>query len=300
MIVELDKGRSPSASPERSGVGFRMQIRSSLRRLLVPALIAAGILVFAFVYFAPTMFLTVHSGQVGVLYLRFFGGTQTDHVLGEGLKVVMPWDHLFIYSTRVQEVKDEMNVLTKEGLRVKLYLSIRYHPEPDMVGMLQQKVGPDYRDRIVVPEVESAMRRIMGEFGMDEVYGSKRGLVQKVINQSLESISQEFVKVDEIVIRRVELPRQLENAIETKMTQEERVQAYEYKLKQAELEAKRLKIKADGIKQYNNILSSSLTPAILRWKGIEATEQLAKSPNAKTVFIGPKGSDLPVILGAGK
>jgi regulator of protease activity HflC (stomatin/prohibitin superfamily) len=300
MIVELDKDRSPSAAPKGNGAGFRAQIRSGLHRLLVPGLIAAGLLAFALVYFAPTMFVTIHSGQVGVLYLRFFGGTQTDHVLGEGLKVVMPWDHLFIYSTRVQEVKDEMNVLTKEGLQVKLYLSIRYHPEPDMVGMLQQKVGPDYRDRIVVPEVESAMRRIMGQFGMDEVYGSKRGLVQKVINQSLESISQEFVKVDEIVIRRVELPHQLETAIETKMTQKERVQAYEYKLKQAELEAKRLKIKADGLKQYNNILNSSLTPAILRWKGIEATEQLAKSPNAKTVIIGPKGSDLPVILGTGK
>ncbi|HEX7360866.1 MAG TPA: prohibitin family protein [Bryobacteraceae bacterium] len=300
MIVELDKGRSPSARSKKDNPGFSVQIRSGARRLLVPGLIAAGFLLFALVYFAPTMFVTIHSGQVGVLYLRFFGGTQTDHVLGEGMKVVMPWDHLFVYSTRMQEVKDEVKVLTKEGLQVKLYLSIRYHPEPDMVGMLQQRVGPDYRDRIVVPEVESAMRRIMGQFGMDEVYGSKRGLVQKVINQSLESISQDFVKVDEIVIRRVELPPDLESAIETKMTQKEHVEAYQYKLKQAALEAQRLKVEANGLKQYNDILNSSLTPQILRWKGIEATEGLAKSPNAKTVFIGPKGTDLPVILGAAK
>lgn len=300
MIVQLDKDHSSSKRPERENIDVRLRIRRRSRRLLLPALIVAGLLLFALVFFAPTMFVTIHSGEVGVLYLRFLGGTQTDHVLGEGMKVVLPWDHLFVYSIRVQEVKHEMEVLTKEGLEVKLFLSIRYHPEPDMVGMLQQQVGPEYRDRIVIPEVESALREIMGQFSMNQVYGSERGLIQKVINESLESVSQDFVKVDEIVIRRVELPPKMEAAIETKMSQKERVESYEYRLQQAKLEAQRLEIEANGIKQYNDILSSSLTPAILRWKGIEATENLANSPNAKTLFIGPKGNDLPVLLGAEK
>jgi regulator of protease activity HflC (stomatin/prohibitin superfamily) len=300
MIVQLDRDHSSSKRPERENIDLRLRIRRSSHRLLLPALIVAGVLLFALAFFAPTMFVTIHSGEVGVLYLRFLGGTQTDHVLGEGMKIVLPWDHLFVYSIRVQEVKHEMEVLTKEGLQVKLFLSIRYHPEPDMVGMLQQEVGPEYRDRIVIPEVESALRTIMGQFSMNEVYGSERGLIQKVINESLESVSQDFVKVDEIVIRRVELPPKMEAAIETKMSQKERVEAYEYRLQQAKLEAQRLEIEANGIKRYNDILSPSLTPAILRWKGIEATENLAKSPNAKTLFIGSKGNDLPVLFGAEK
>jgi regulator of protease activity HflC (stomatin/prohibitin superfamily) len=299
MIIALEKDRSPSgeAVPHR---GQMARMRRGIRRLGVPVAIAAGLLVFTLVFFAPSMFVTIHSGQVGVRYLRFFGGTQTDQVLSEGMKIVLPWDKVFVYSIRVQEVRHTMSVLTKEGLEVKLFLSIRYHPEPDMVGLLQQQIGPDYRDRIVIPEVESALRTIMGRFQMNDVYGSGRGLIQKVINESLESVSQEFVKVDEIVIRKIELPPDLEKAIEDKMKQKELVEAYEYKLDQAKQEALRKEIEANGQKRYNDILNSSLTPNLLRWRGIEATEKLAESPNAKTVFVGPKGSDLPVLLGAEK
>lgn len=299
MIIALEKDRSPSGeAAAHRGLAARM--RRGVRRLGVPVAIAAGLLVFTAVFFAPSMFVTIHSGQVGVRYLRFFGGTQTDQVLSEGMRLVLPWDKVFVYSIRVQEVRHTMSVLTKEGLEVKLFLSIRYHPEPDMVGLLQQQIGPDYRDRIVIPEVESALRTIMGRFQMNDVYGSGRGLIQKVINESLESVSQEFVKVDEIVIRKIELPPDLEKAIEDKMKQKELVEAYEYKLDQAKQEALRKEIEANGQKRYNDILSSSLTPNLLRWRGIEATEKLAESPNAKTVFMGPKGSDLPVLLGAEK
>jgi len=299
MIIALEKDRSPSGkAAEHRGLAARM--RRGVRRLGMPVAIAAGLLVFTAVFFAPSMFVTIHSGQVGVRYLRFFGGTQTDQVLSEGMKLVLPWDRVFVYSIRVQEVRHTMSVLTKEGLEVKLFLSIRYHPEPDMVGLLQQQIGPEYRDRIVIPEVESALRTIMGRFQMNDVYGSGRGLIQKVINESLESVSQEFVKVDEIVIRKIELPPDLEKAIEDKMKQKELVEAYEYKLDQAKQEALRKEIEANGQKRYNDILNSSLTPNLLRWRGIEATEKLAESPNAKTVFMGPKGSDLPVLLGAEK
>ena len=299
MIIALEKDRSPSGkAAEHRGLAARM--RRGVRRLGMPVAIAAGLLVFTAVFFAPSMFVTIHSGQVGVRYLRFFGGTQTDQVLSEGMKLVLPWDRVFVYSIRVQEVRHTMSVLTKEGLEVKLFLSIRYHPEPDMVGLLQQQIGPEYRDRIVIPEVESALRTIMGRFQMNDVYGSGRGLIQKVINESLESVSQEFVKVDEIVIRKIELPPDLEKAIEDKMKQKELVEAYEYKLDQAKQEALRKEIEANGQKRYNDILNTSLTPNLLRWRGIEATEKLAESPNAKTVFMGPKGSDLPVLLGAEK
>jgi regulator of protease activity HflC (stomatin/prohibitin superfamily) len=218
-------------------------------------------------------------------------------VLGEGVQVIAPWDSLTIYTTRVQEEKHEMSVLTKEGLSVRLHLSIRYHPEAEMVGMLHQRVGPNYKERIVIPEVESSLRTIMGGFTMPEVYGSEPGLLQKVINETLESASQKFVKIDDVVLRTVELPAAVRTAIEEKMTQKQLAEAYEYRLQRERQEAERKVIEADGFKRYNEVLTSSITPALLRWKGIEATRELAQSPNSKVIFVGNKQDGLPVLLG---
>jgi regulator of protease activity HflC (stomatin/prohibitin superfamily) len=260
-------------------------------------IIGLGTLCFLALFVSPDVFYTIHSGEVGVLYLRFFGGTQIDRVLGEGVQLIAPWDRLTIYTTRVQEEKHEMTVLTKEGLSVRLHLSVRYHPEPEMVGMLHQRVGPEYKDRVVIPEVESALRTIMGAFTMPEVYGSEPGLLQKVINESLENVSQKFVKIDDVVLRTVELPPTVRTAIEEKMTQKQLAEAYEYKLQRERQEAERKLIEAEGFKRYNEVLTSSITPALLRWKGIEATKELAQSPNTKIVFVGNKQDALPVILG---
>jgi regulator of protease activity HflC (stomatin/prohibitin superfamily) len=268
-----------------------------VRRYLNRIIIGLGVVCFLAVFISPDVFFTIHSGEVGVLYLRFFGGTQTDRVLGEGVQVIAPWDRLTIYTTRVQEEKHEMNVLTKEGLSVRLHLSIRYHPESEMVGMLHQRVGPNYKDRIVIPEVESALRTIMGALTMPEVYGSEQGLLQKVINESLESASQKFVKIDDVVLRTVELPPAVRSAIEEKMTQKQLAEAYEYRLHRERQEAERKVIEAGGFKRYNEVLTSSITPALLRWKGIEATKELAQSPNSKIIFVGNKQDGLPVVLG---
>jgi regulator of protease activity HflC (stomatin/prohibitin superfamily) len=258
------------------------------------------VLVFFFVYFAPNIFITVHSGEVGVMFLRFFGGTQTDRVLGEGLKIIPPWDHLFLYTVRVQEEKAIVQVLTKEGLSVTLHLSIRYHPEEEMVGMLHKTVGTEYKERIVIPEVEAAMRTVMGEFEMREVYGSERGLVQKVINDSLEHVSQKYVKIDSVVLRRVELPPKVADAIQDKMTQKEIAEAYEYRMEQAKQESARQQIEASGIKSYNDLLNSSLTPNVLKWEAIEATKKLAQSPNTKVIIMGNTSATLPLMLSGDK
>jgi regulator of protease activity HflC (stomatin/prohibitin superfamily) len=296
MIVETS-----GANAGRGGADKRAARYSGMmRRYALKLFVSLFIILFAIVYFAPNIFFTIQSGQVGVMYLRFFGGTQTDRVLGEGLKIIPPWDKLFVYNIRVQEQKHEMTVLTKEGMSATLHLSIRYHPEADMVGLLHERVGPEYADRIVIPEVEQALRTIMGEFELHEVYGSQRGLVQKAINDSLEQVSQKFVKVDSIVLRSVELPPKVKDAIEEKMTQKELSEAYEYKLQREKQEAERRRIEADGLKTHNDILNSSLTPSVLKWEAIQATKELANSPNAKTIIVGTSSTSMPVMLNSDK
>ncbi len=259
--------------------------------------IAFGLLLFVLIYLAADIFHTIRSGEVGVMYRRFNGGTQTDKVLGEGLKLIAPWDRLFIYNVRVQEDTRDIDVLTNEGLTVKLTISVRYHPELEMVGLLHQHVGPDYKDKVVIPEVESALRMIMASLPMREVYGSERGTVQKVINDSLEHVAQKYIKVDEVVIRHVELPKSIRDTVEQKMAQKELAESYEYRLEVERKEAERRTIEANSVKLANDILNSSLTPNILKWQGIEATKELAKSPASKTIIIGGKNDGLPLILG---
>ena len=256
------------------------------------------IVLFVVIYFWKDVFITVQSGQVAVLYLRFSGGTQTDRVLGEGLKIIAPWDKLFIYDIQVQEVKHDMDVLTSEGLKVNLSLSIRFHPERQLVGLLQENVGQNYRDKIVIPEVESALRTTMAMFPMTDVYGSQRGLVQQAINESLEKVQEKFVSIDEVVLREVDLPAQVKDVIEQKMTQKELAESYMYRLEVARQEAARRLIEVTSLANYNSVLDKSLSANVLKWEGIQATKELAKSPNAKTVIVGNQGSaGLPLILG---
>ena len=272
----------------------------SVSRFLTWTIGTALAVAFLVIFISPDVFVQIGSGDVGVLYRPLQGGTQTNAVLGEGLKLIAPWDTLQIYTIRVQEAKHEIEVLTKEGLGVKLHLSVRYHPEPEMVGMLHQRVGPNYKERIVLPEVESALRVIMGGFTMHQVYGSERGLVQKVINESLEGVSQKYVRIDDLILRHVELPAEVRKSIEEKMREKELAEAHEYKLEREQLEARRKEIEAVGLKRYNDVLDSSITPNLLKWRGIEATRELAQSNNTKTIIVGNRGNDMPLMLGGEK
>ena len=267
-----------------------------VRRSATKILVVVAVFGFALIFFWPQIFITIHSGHIGVLYLRFGGGTITDRVFGEGMKIIGPWDKLFIYEVRVQETKHEMDVLTKEGLKIKLLLSIRYRPQPDLVGLLHERIGPDYKDKVVIPEVESAMRFAFGDILMSEAVSFGRTLVQSVVNEGFESVEQAFVKVDDVILRAVVLPDQILKTIEEKMQQKVLAESYAYRVLVAEGEEKRREIEARTTAAYNSTLQPTLTPELLQWAGIEATKELAKSPNAKTVIVGSGPNGLPMIL----
>ena len=293
-------GDVPKVADAQSGADAKKPARGKaatwIRGAMLRLAAVAFVLAFLFVYLTPDVLITVHSGQVGVLYRRLAGGTQIDSVKGEGLTFVAPWDRLFIYNVRVQEHKHKMHVLTNDGLQITLHLSIRYHPERDMVALLHQRVGPEYRERIVIPEVESVLRTTMGHFGMNEVYGADRGVLQRIISDSLDEVSQKYVQIDDVIVREVELPPQVNRIIEEKMMHKERAASFEYRLDAERKEAERKEIEANGFKRYNELLNESITPDVLKWRGLEVTRELAQSPNAKTLFLGNKSGDLPILL----
>jgi len=259
-------------------------------------LLFTGVVLFVLVYFWPALFVTIESGQVGVMYQRFAGGTVTDRLLGEGLRFVPPWDKLFVYNVRLQEIRHSMTALSQEGLEVKFDLSIRYRPELELVGLLHQKVGPDYPEKVVVPEVESALRGIVGAQMLDTIYTTSQDVVQRVVNEVMEQASRNYVHIDEVVVRAIELPKAVRERIEAKMVEKETAESYEFRLKIATAEAERQRIEAAGTAVYNNLIGPSLTPAVMQWEALQATKELSKSPNAKTIIIGRNADGLPIIL----
>ncbi len=264
----------------------------------LPIVITSSIIILIFVvYFHSLIFITIKAGEAGVLYRRFAGGTVTDRIYDEGFHFVLPWNTMAIYNTRVQEKSYSLSVLTDEGLKIKLSVSIRYYPERDAVGVLHQKVGPDYLQKVVIPEVDYTLRVSVGKMNVNEVYTSTGQSLHEIIDKAVSEIEKNYVVVQDVIVRQVELPEQVQAAIEAKIEQKQLSEAYKFRLTRETQEAKRKEIEAEGIYNYNIKVQESLTEDILKWKGIQATQALAESNNSKIVVIGNGGNQLPIILG---
>ncbi|MBL8483385.1 MAG: prohibitin family protein [Rhodocyclaceae bacterium] len=238
----------------------------------------------------------VQPGQAGVLF-RAFGGTEIDYVYAEGVHFINPLNTMHIYEVRKQVALQEFEVLTNKGLSIKLSLAIRYQPELDLLGLLHQRIGPDYAERVIVPQIESVMRKQLGLYSAEDIYTNKEGLLTNAILLALDEVGRNYVQVEDIIIRSITLPERVKTAIEEKLTEEETLKAYEFRMQTAAKEAERLRVEAQGISEHNRIIDKSLSENMLKFEGISATRELAKSNNSKVVVIGAGKDGLPIILG---
>lgn len=272
-----------------------LQFRKWLRRKspLLIILFLIGALIFTF--FWNRIVITIESGEAGILFRRF-SGTQIDKIYEEGLHIFSPLDTLYIYEVRKQVAYHEFDVISNKGLTVHLSLAIRFRPEYQLLGTLHQRIGPDYLNRVILPQIESVMRKSLGNYTAEQIYTNESGLLTNAILDALEEVGRNYVEVEDIIIRSISLPEKMVEAIEQKLQQEEFMKSYEFRMQTAQKEAERLQIEAGGIRDYHKIVNESLTESILRHKGIEATKELAASPNAKVVVIGSGKDGLPLIL----
>lgn len=264
----------------------------------LPTIITIIMIIVLFIAFFWTyIFITIKPGEVGVLFRRFGQGTVVDTVYQEGLTVIYPWNIMYVYDTRVQQHQHNMMALTKEGLKVEMEISIRYYPELGTVGVLHQRVGPDYLQKIVIPEVESNIRVQVGHLDINEIYTPDPAILQDMVSDTIEQMEQNYISIQDVVILRITLPKPIETAIEKKIEYKELAEAYKYRLDGEKLESKRKLIEAEGIQSYNATISQSITPDILKWQGIQATVAIANSNNSKVVIIGNNSKEMPIILG---
>jgi regulator of protease activity HflC (stomatin/prohibitin superfamily) len=259
-------------------------------------LIFAGIIA---IIFLSKSTVTIDAGEAGVLWKRFDGGVVTDQPpLGEGFHFVAPWNNVIIYEVRQQELYETMKVLSSNGLDILLETSTWYLPKESELGELHQQIGENYLDRIIKPALRSAARSVVGRYTPEELYSSKRDVVQNEIFEETKLIlKNQHIQINEVLVRDVTLPPTIKDAIERKLKQEQESLEYEFRLVTAQKEAEKVIIEAQGKADANKILSASLTDKILQDKGIEATLELANSPNSKVIVIGSGDSGMPIILG---
>jgi regulator of protease activity HflC (stomatin/prohibitin superfamily) len=266
-----------------------------LPKIGLPILIGIIILVIVIAKSA----VTIDSGEAGVLFKTFGEGVVVDEPpMGEGFHIVAPWNKVYVYEVRQQELFEKMRVLSSNGLEIQIDASVWYEPVYSDLGNLHQSLGQNYLQRVIQPAIRSAARSVVGRYTPEQLYSSKRDAIQdEIFIETKKILEKQYVQLNEILVRDVTLPNTIKEAIERKLRQEQESLEYEFRLVTAAKEAEKVIIEAQGKADANRILSASLTDKILQDKGIEATVKLSESPNSKVIVIGSGDSGMPIILG---
>jgi len=237
-------------------------------------------------------------GEAGVLFKTLGGGVEiVKPPKGEGFRIIAPWNKIFIYDVKQQEVLESMQVLSSNGLEISLDVSMLYQPKYDKLGLLHQTKGINYLNTVLLPTVRAVARSVVGRYTPEQLYSTKRDAIQnEIFEETRDNVESQYIQLNAVLVRDVSLPAAIKEGIEAKLVQEQEALEYEFRLVKAEQEAERQRIDAEGKARANRILSASLTDRILQEKGIEATLKLAESPNSKVVIIGSGENGLPIIL----
>jgi len=247
---------------------------------------------------SSSTFLTIDAGERGVIFRPFSTGLDKENIYTPGFHIVAPWNTMFVYNVQENQLEETMEILSSNGLNIKVDVTVRVNPVYDKIGYLHETFGKDYVNTLVRPEVRSAVRQVLGRFQPEELYSSRREEVQSMIHKDIETnLGKNFVELKATLIRDISLPDKVKNAIEEKIEAEQLALKYVYILQQERKEAERKIIEANAKSESNKILNASLTDKILKDKGIEATLQLANSANSKVIVIGSGQDGLPLILG---
>jgi regulator of protease activity HflC (stomatin/prohibitin superfamily) len=260
--------------------------------LTLTSLIAA----FLLILFWNSVVVAEKPGYQGIYWSRFFGGTSY-RILGEGSHLKFPWDEIISYDVRLAERHGTSYILTADGLPVETRWSVRFYPKASELPRLNQTIGRDFGDTYVVPEVIAALRQTLGRHRAQEIYASD----ETALNRDLESLVKSRVNVqpifvEHVLITHLALPPTLVDGILKKELSEQNLQSYRFRIDAEEKERERKVVEAEGLRDFEQI--SKVSP--LKWQGIQATVDLAKSPNTKIIVLGTSAKDLPLLMNTEK
>jgi regulator of protease activity HflC (stomatin/prohibitin superfamily) len=265
----------------------------------------------------PHMVITVPSGDVGVLWKRFGGGTVLDprRLKNEGFNLISPWNEVFLYDLRLQSFTESYNAISSDGVSLTASVNVRFRLQRDSIPVLHQAIGPNYKQVLVQPGIGSLTREVMAQYTAEQVYSTARQEIQDKIRSLAEDrLSEKMMEHEgeeesyrvslkdtiilyDILVAGIELPAAIVAAINRKTEQYYISEEYKFRVEREKRESERKKIEAEGIRDFQQIVSQGISESYLRWRGIEATLQLSQSTNSKVVVIGSGKDGLPIILG---
>ena len=269
-------------------------------RRLLPIIVISTIALIVVIGLSSSIFYTIRANERAVLFKKFNGGLDKENVITPGFHMKAPWNDLITFDVAENSAEETMDVLDKNGLSIKVDVSVRFYPKVERIGYVYERFTINYINRLVIPEVRSTVRQVMGRYTAEEIYSTKRPEVETAIRtETAEVLGNETnnIEMTALLIRSINLPEKIKMAIENKLQQEQEALAYQFRLDKEKSEAERKRIAAEGESQANKIINNSLTPALLKMRGIEATLKLAESQNTKIVVIGQGEDGLPLILG---
>ncbi|MFK7829712.1 MAG: prohibitin family protein [Congregibacter sp.] len=268
---------------------------------------------FLFVVMYDHIVYTTPVGSTSIHWQRIDQDGQGNSIgpLGEGLHLIPPWDVFYTYEIRLQEHKEEYQVLSKDGLHFNISVRFRWRALKSNIIGLNQRIGTDYVNRLLIPEIGSVTREIVANYKATALYSEKRNDVQDEIYNDLTddtlynhivardvtpTSEDDFIALQDLLITHVSLPEKMQAAIEAKLMEAEKVEEFSYRVERERLESDRKRVEAEGIATFQEIVTPAISESYLRWRGIEATLSLAESNNTKIVVIGNSETGLPLIF----
>lgn len=261
--------------------------------------IVLALFIFVVAALANRIFYVIDTGQAGVLY-RFFSGTDIENVYTEGLMVVFPWNRVYIYDIREQKLTQSVQVLSFNGLNIEVVFSFRYRPDAAKLPILHQQLGPDYVEKVVNPLLIAAVREVIGNYRPEELYTTHSATIQQEVQRLCQRSIEEFnIRFSQILIQDINLPEKVIVAIEDKLVLQQEAEGYDFRLMTTERERLRKTVEAEGIRQYNRIISEDITEKLLQYQHIQSLKELSLSQNTKVVILeggSHQSVNLPMFL----
>ncbi len=259
----------------------------TVRNFSIGAIVLAAILIFA------SFIRVVPAGHVGVVDI--FGNVDMQQRQA-GLNLVNPFANLVIMDIQTQEKKESMAVPSKEGLTMNVEISILYRLTPEKASVIYKTVGADYDDVVISPQFRSAVREATVYYEAKALYTSSRDeITNKIFNDLEKMLSERGIILEKVLLRAVQLPPTVSQAIEQKLKAEQESEQMKFVLTKQSQEAERVIIEAKGIAEAQAIINKTLTPQYLQHEAIKAQVAMANGQNHTVVYIPSGDNGIPLV-----
>jgi len=240
----------------------------------------------------------IPPGMVGV---RSTFGSVNAEPLHSGLHLVNPLSTVNQFSVATTKYEEWQDVPTAEGLNVDLDVAILYHIEAQDAVRVLTEVGYNFETVLIKPDLASAARDITARVPAEALYDWRRTQIQAQLKKNLnDALAPRGIQIEAALLKSVRLPPVVKRSIESKVKAQQDAERMVFVLQKEQQEAKRKTIEATGISAFQQEVSKGISAQLLQWKGIEATEEFANSPNSRLVLMGSSKQQMPVILGDDK